>query len=307
MIINVGARTDIVNHYGEWLRNRLKEGFAYSRNPLFPNHVTRYDLNPQNVDGIIFCSKNYKPILSWIDDVATRYRIICYYTISAYGRDIEPGIPDVDECAETLIELSSKIGKEKVIWRYDPVFLTEKYTMERHIDTFDRLSSKLSGHFSLCIFSFIEMYRHLDRTLPELLAMTDDERDSLLRAFGEIARNRGFRIQTCGTDADFTHFGIEHSGCVTTSILGEAFKCKFKNVSHTGQRKGCHCLPSRDLGAYNTCPNGCRYCYANKKPELIRANCAAHDVHSPLLVGNIRSTDIIHNGNQKTLILNDNK
>lgn len=305
MIINVGARTDIVNYYSEWLYNRFKEGFAYSRNPLFPNHITRYTLEPSVVDCVIFCSKNYRPVLPWIKEIDAEYNIICYYTISAYGKDIEPNVPDINDCAETLIELSEKIGKDKVVWRYDPVFLTDKYTVQRHIETFNHLAERLAGYFSFCIFSFIEMHKHLAKALPELVLMTDEERDVLLRAFGETARRYGFRIQTCGDDNDYEAYGIGRSGCVTTSILGKAFNCKFKNMAHKGLRKGCHCLPSHDIGAYNTCLNGCRYCYANKKPELIYANYQKHDVRSPLLIGDVLPTDIIRNGNQKSIIINE--
>ena len=133
MIINVGARTDIVNYYSEWLLERLAEGYVYSRNPLFPNKVTKYLLNPQVVDCLVFCSKNYQPLLAKMDSVAEQYHIYCHYTITAYGPEIEPRVPSIAESIATLQKLAATIGREKVAWRYDPIFLTEKYLSLIHI------------------------------------------------------------------------------------------------------------------------------------------------------------------------------
>ena len=134
MIVNVGGRTDIVNYYSQWLMNRIKEGFAYSRNPLFPKNVSKISLNPKDVDCLMFCSKNYKPILKYMKEINEKYRIICHYTITAYGKDVEPYVPVINESIKNLIELSKIVGKEKVLWRYDPILLTEKYTVEKHLD-----------------------------------------------------------------------------------------------------------------------------------------------------------------------------
>ncbi len=137
MIVNVGGRTDIVNYYSEWLMNRIKEGFAYSRNPLFQNNVSKISLKPEDVDCLMFCSKNYRPMLKYMKEINDKYRIICHYTITAYDRDVEPNVPSIDETIKTLIELSKIVGKEKVLWRYDPILLTKKYTVEKHLETFE--------------------------------------------------------------------------------------------------------------------------------------------------------------------------
>jgi len=303
MIINVGGRTDIVNYYSEWLLNRLEEGYAFSRNPLFPNKITKYQLNPDVVDCIIFCSKNYKPILPHIGEIAERFNIYCHYTITAYGKDIEPNVPDIDESINTLIELSHIVGKEKIAWRYDPVLLTADYTIERHIKTFEHMVGKLSSHVGLCIFSFVEMYKRLEVNMPELIPITDDNKEVIAKVLGSIAKKCNLKIQTCESNGDYQQFGIFKSGCMTTAILEQAGGGKFKKVSHNGMREGCHCMPSRDIGAYNTCLNGCRYCYANKKPELAAENFKLHDKKSPLLLGQIKPTDIIQNGSQRSFLV----
>lgn len=136
MIINTGGRTDTVQYYTKWLLKRFEEGYVYSRNPLFPNKVTRYELTPEAVDCVVFCSKNYRPILPDLPKITSRFNTYFHYTITAYGKDLEPGVPSVEESVKTLKELSSIVGKQRLAWRYDPVLLTKKYTLSSHIETF---------------------------------------------------------------------------------------------------------------------------------------------------------------------------
>ncbi|GFH97843.1 hypothetical protein IMSAGC004_00226 [Bacteroidaceae bacterium] len=159
MIINTGGRTDTVNYYSDWLLNRFEEGYVYSRNPLFPNHITKYTLDPSVVDCVVFCSKNYRPIMSELYRITDRFNIFCHYTITAYGKDVEPNVPDIDQSIDTLVELSAKVGSKCVAWRYDPVLLTEKYTVDYHLKMFDYMASRLAPYVNFCVFSFVEMTR----------------------------------------------------------------------------------------------------------------------------------------------------
>ena len=303
MIINTGGRTDTINYYCSWLLNRFEEGYAYSRNPLFPNHVTKYILNPSVVDCVVFCSKNYRPILSDIHRITDRFNVFCYYTITAYGADIEPNVPGIEQSIDTLVELSAKVGRKHVAWRYDPVLLTEKYTIDYHMKMFDYMASRLAPYIGFCVFSFVEMYKRLAYNMPELLLLTDEDKERIAEGMGAIAQKYGLHLQTCGTSGDFRRYGISLSGCMTTTNLGNALDCQFKNMAHKGTRIGCSCMPTRDIGAYNTCLNGCRYCYANKNPELAEENYKLHDPTSPLLIGHIKPTDIIKEGEQKSFII----
>ena len=302
MIINVGARTDIVHRFTPWLLNRLREGFVITRNPLFPNRVTRYELTPDKVDAILFCSKNYEPILPYMAEIARDYRIYCYYTITAYGEDIEPNVPDIDTSIETLGELSSIVGKGKVAWRYDPVLLTRKYTVERHLETFADMAARLAGSVDRCIFSFVEVYKKLRTNMPELVMLREKDMLALAEGMGKIARAHGMEIQTCGTDIDYSAYGIRQSGCATLDIIGRANSCAFRKLKHRGLRKGCHCIESRDIGAYDTCPNGCRYCYANRSAAEVEKNCAEHDPLSTLILGQLTDKDTIVQGNQESFL-----
>lgn len=303
MIINTGGRTDTVAYYCDWLLKRLEKGYVYSRNPLFPNKVTRYELSPDKVDVLIFCSKDYTPILPHIGAIAKQYNIFCHYTISAYGRDVEPHVPTIDKSIATLVKLADIIGPDKLAWRYDPVLLTDKYTIETHLNTFDYMAEKIAGHVSACIFSFVEMYKKLDTNMPELIPLTEQDMEKMAEGLGAIARKYHLPIQTCGNNGDYTRYGIQHSGCITAAILEHANGCNFKKrVSHKGMREGCHCIPSRDIGAYDTCLSGCKYCYAVKKAEAVKKNYQLHDKNSPLLIGQIKPTDTIQNGVQKSLL-----
>lgn len=300
MIINTGARTDTVQYYTEWLLNRFSEGYVLSRNPLFPNKVTRYELTPDKVDCVVFCSKNYKPILPRLHEITDRFNTYFHYTITAYGKDIEPGVPDIEESMKTLILLSNQVGRQRVSWRYDPVLLTPKYTIQRHLETFEHMAQTLSPYIDRCIFSFVEMYKKLESNMPELITLSDWDKDALARGLGSIAQKYGIFIQTCGTNGDFTRYGIHASGCMTLDILGKANNVTFKNLKHKGTRQGCDCIESRDIGAYDTCMNGCKYCYANKTPKKAFENYQYHDKLSPLLLGNIKPDDTIIQGAQKS-------
>ncbi len=302
MIINTGGRTDIVRYYSEWLLNRFEEGYVLSRNPLFQNKVTRYELTPEKVDCIEFCSKNYEPILSVITKITDRFNTYFNYTITPYGKDIEPGVPSVDESINTLRKLSAIVGKKRVAWRYDPVLLTEKYTPDTHIRTFEYMTKELAPYVDRCVFNFVEMHNKLKINMPELISLTDDDKKMIAAGCGEIAARYGMRIQACSLNGDYSDYGVISSGCMTLQILGDANGIDFKNLKHKGARAGCQAIENRDIGAYDTCLSGCKYCYATKHPEKSLENYKNHAPQSPLLVGNIRPTDTISQGSQKTFI-----
>ncbi|RUT50548.1 DUF1848 domain-containing protein [Campylobacter fetus] len=302
MIINTGGRTDTVQYYSKWLLKRFEEGYVYSRNPLFPNKVTRYELTPDKVDCVIFCSKNYEPILDDLPNLINRFPTYFYYTITAYGKDVEPGVPSIEESMDTLKKLSAIVGNQKLAWRYDPVLLAEKYTIQVHLKTFERMAKELTPFVDRCIFSFVEMYKKLETNMPELIPLTEDDQNALAKGMGEIAVKNGLYLQTCGTNGDYSQYGIHPSGCMTLEMLGKANDIQFRDLKHKGMRQGCHCMESRDIGAYDTCLNGCKYCYANKKSEKAHENYKYHDPDSPLLLGNIKETDIIQQVSQKSFL-----
>ncbi len=302
MIVNISGRTDIVNHYPDWMFKRFEEGYVLSRNSLFPRHIRRYELTPEKIDCIIFGSKNYAPVLPKIREITDKFATYFYYTITAYGSDVEPGVPDIDTSINTLFELEKIVGSGKIAWRYDPVLLTEKYTVQRHLATFKEMAKRLTGHIDRCIFSFVEMYSKHKTNFPELKTITKAEMDSLSQGFGEIAKRYKITLQTCGPEEDYAKFGINSSGCVTLDILGKANGLEFRSLKHKGFREGCHCIESRDIGLLGCCPNGCKYCYANKSMAQAVQNYSMHDPLSPLLIGHIKEEDDIKQGAQKSFL-----
>ena len=238
MIINTGGRTDTVQYYTDWLLRRFAEGYVLVRNPRFPEKVTRYELDPAVVDCVVFCSKNYEPILPRLHEITDRFNTYFFYTITAYGHDMEPGVPDIIASIETLIELERIVGRERIVWRYDPVLLSERYTTEAHWRTFDDMVRRLAPHVRRCVFSFVEPYRKLDRNMPELLPLMEEERVYMAELLGGIAREHGLRLQACATREDFSAYGVERAGCVTLEALGAANGVTFRKLAHRGMREG---------------------------------------------------------------------
>ncbi|CUU72662.1 DUF1848 domain-containing protein [Campylobacter hyointestinalis] len=302
MIINTGGRTDSVQYYAKWLLKRFEEGYVLSRNPLFPNKVSRYELDPCTVDCVVFCSKNYEPILKNIRSITDKFNTYFHYTITAYGKDIEPGVPSIDKSIQTLQKLSEIVGKNSIVWRYDPVLFTKIYTLDTHIKTFGYMAKQIVPYVQRCIFSFVEMYKRLEVNMPELKALSEADKDAIARELGAIANAQGLYIQTCGTNGDYSKYGIQTSGCMTLEMLGNANGVKFKDLKHKGMRQGCHCIESRDIGAYDSCLNGCKYCYANKSPKKAIQNYKYHDFTSPLILGHLNDTDILQQSAQKSFI-----
>lgn len=262
----------------------------------------RIELSPDTIDVVVFCSKDYAPILDRLHEISDRFKCYYHYTITAYDTDIEPNVPSIEQSVETLKQLSAQVGKEKVAWRYDPVLLTEKYTIEKHFETFDYMARELSPYVDRCIFSFVEMYKKLAVNMPELQPISNDNKLLLVKGLGAIAKQYGLYLQTCASKDDYLQFGVHHSGCMTTEIFSRALGLNFKHQAHKGNRIGCACMESRGLGDYNSCPNGCRYCYANKDHAKAAENYRHHDPKSPLLLGDVLPTDTIKPAVQKSLI-----
>ena len=164
----------------------------------------------------------------------------------------------------------------------------------------------MQGHVDRCIFSFVEMYARFDRYFPELIPLTDEDKEILAEGLGRIAAEYGISIQTCGNERDYTGYGIHSSCCISLDVLGRANGIQFRELKHKGGRIGCHCMDSRDIGLKDSCTNGCRYCYANRNAERVAENFRMHDPDSPLLIGHLKPTDRLEPGSQKTfLVKND--
>jgi hypothetical protein len=148
----------------------------------------------------MFCSKNYEPILDRLHEITDRFNTYFFYTITAYGKDVEPGVPSIDHSIDTLKRLSEMVGRQRLVWRYDPVLLTDRYTIKIHMDTFSRMAKEISPYVDRCVFSFVDMYDKLQFNMPEIILMSDDDKNRIVEGLGRIARENDLKIQICGSD-----------------------------------------------------------------------------------------------------------
>ena len=303
MIIQTGQRTDIPAFYSQWLLNRLKEGFVMVRNPFYPSSVSRYELTPKTVDLITFCTKNPIPVLKNAELVKelSAYNQWWYVTLTPYGKEIEPNVPEKAAVADAIIELAFRLGAEKVGWRYDPIFISEKYSVPYHLKAFENIARRISGATKTAVISFIDLYPKVRRNFPEAREVTQLERLTLGKAFTEIASKYGMTLRPCAEGTELAQFGADCSGCQTVSVLENAIGKKLKIPKKNLARKDCACFLNGDIGAYNSCAHLCRYCYANADPNLVLENMKAHNPASPLLIGELNSEDKIFNTPQKSV------
>ena len=295
MIISASRRTDIPTYYSAWLFNRIKEGFVYVRNPMNTHQISKISLSPDVVDGIVFWTKNPVPMLDKLDELQD-YDYYFQFTVNSYGKDIEANIPSKnDVIVPAFRELSRKIGAEKVIWRYDPIMLTSKYTIDYHVNHFNELAKRLSGYTHKCVISFIDFYRNTQTHLKDLdiLPLGEKEMYELAERLVEIARKNNLIVESCAEKINLEQFGIQHGHCIDCDLFERILNCKMSLSKDKNQRSECGCMESIDIGAYNTCKNGCKYCYANFSQITVNRNAEMHNSYSPLLFGKVLPEDKI--------------
>lgn len=266
MILSVSRRTDIPNYYSEWFLNRIKEGYLYVRNPMNAHQVSRISLSPEVVDCIVFWTKNPEPMLDMLDGLKD-YRYYFQFTLTGYGREIEPGIPHKKKRMIPVFQrLSRRIGKEKVIWRYDPILFTDKYTPDYHMKAFEQIAGELQGYTSKCVISFVDTYAKNKKSMNALQAFTLQEREltAFAKEIARIAGKRNIKVASCAEEIDLSACGIAHNCCIDKALIEQIIGCKIKVGKDKNQRKECGCIASIDIGTYNTCKNGYLYCYANR-------------------------------------------
>lgn len=303
VIIQTGMRTDIPAFYSKWLLNRIKEGFVLVRNPYNPIQVTRYRLAPDVVDLIAFCTKNPAPMLPYLDELKA-YGQYWFVTITPYGKDIEPNVPDKEKVMEDFKRLSGIVGADSMGWRYDPIFIDEKHSVKWHLSEFEKMAENLSGYTESCVISFIDIYKKVERNFPNASEVPKAERITIGKAFIRIAAKYGITIRPCAEGDELAAYGADCSGCMTVNTFETALHAHLDVPKRrTNQRNGqCACLLGVDIGAYDTCGHLCKYCYANANAALVKENMRKHDPVSPFLLGKSMPGDVIHEAQQKSWI-----
>ena len=301
MIINTGQRTDIPAFYAEWFANRLKEGYVCVRNPYNPNQVSRYRLDPSVVDVIGFCTKNPAPMFPYMD-LLIEYGQYWFVTITPYGWDIEPNVPDKHRLLDDFRRLSDMVGIHSIGWRCDPIFVSDRYTMEYHIHAFEQIASRLDGYTETVVISFIDLFPKVRRNFPEAREVTKEQRLLLGRELIRIASAHGMTVRPCAEGDELAPFGADCGGCMRIGDYEKAIGKSLRAPKKKGARAECSCYLACDIGAYNTCRHLCRYCYANAEPAEVLALSRLHDPGSPFLIGHYMDGDKIHDVPQKSWI-----
>ncbi|MBC5689021.1 DUF1848 domain-containing protein [Mediterraneibacter sp. NSJ-55] len=303
MILSVSRRTDIPKYFSDWFFQRIKEQYVYVRNPFNPHQISKIDISPEIVDCIVFWTKNPENMMKRMDELAG-YTYYFQFTLTGYGTDIEA---DTAHKREQIIpvfqKLVEKIGRERVIWRYDPILFTERYTEEYHLKAFRQIAEALKGYTEKCVISFLDMYPKIKKNMEDIGRRNPSyaEAIALADAFRQIAEENSICLYSCAEKINLEPCRIYPNCCIDKTLIERLTGYKIKAQKDKGQREVCGCMESIDIGAYDTCLNGCKYCYANSSLGTVRVNVKQYDPLSPLLCSRVTEKDKITERKVKSL------
>lgn len=303
MILSVSRRTDIPNYYSDWFIARIKEGFLYVRNPMNAHQISKIDLSPEVIDCIVFWTKNPANMIEKLEDLQ-KYMYYFQFTLTGYGKDVEPNLPNKrEELIPTFKRLSEKIGKERVIWRYDPILISKRYTINYHLKAFEEIASSLADYTEKVVISFVDLYSKTLRNTRKLdiRQITNEEMIEVAGEMAQIASKYNLIIETCAEQINLQEAGIQHGSCIDKKLIERLLGCKLTAEKDKSQREECGCFESVEVGAYNTCLNGCKYCYANFNDSKVEDHVKLYNRNSALLCGNISSDDRITERKMKSM------
>ena len=299
MILNTGSRTDIPAYYSDWFYNRIEAGYVLVRNPYYPSQITKYLLSPDVIDVMVFCTKNPFPMLDRLS-LLSAFDTFWFVTITPYGAEIEPHVLPKEQIIASFKQLSEAIGSSRISWRYDPVLITDTYSIAHHIEQFHQMAEALSGYTTQCVVSFIDLYEKTKRNFWGIRSVTNKEQEVLIEAFSHIAKENGLQIHLCCENASLVRENVDANGCMSKTVLEKALGCRLDVPKKKTARSECSCLLGADIGAYNTCGHGCLYCYANYDMETVAKNRKLHNTSSPLLIGELSEQDVVKSAEQKS-------
>lgn len=284
MILSASRRTDIPSYYSEWFMNRLKAGFADFRNPVNHRQLYRIPLSPDTVDCIVFWTKNPEPMLGRLPELDRMgYPYYFQFTITPYGSDMERSLPEKERILKTFERLSKMIGPRRVLWRYDPILLNENISLEFHKESFTKFCERLSPYTNRVTISFLDLYRKIKS--DQVLRPNHEQIAELADFIGRTAADYSLEVFACCEAENLAPYGINPSACIDKTLIEEICGVSMDLKPDHNQRKCCGCCESIDIGAYNTCGNGCVYCYATYSDPLIDFNNRLYDPSASLLCG----------------------
>ena len=242
----------------------------------------------------VFWSKNPAPMLPRLGELAD-YMYYFQFTVTPYDRALEKGLPQKESVIETFRRLSDRIGPKRVIWRYDPILFTEKYTPQYHLRAFAQIAEALRGYTEKCVISFVDMYAKMRKNMAAIgmQELSETELKEFAKALSSAASENKISVASCAEHMELCDCGIGHSACIDRELIEELAGCPIKVQKDKNQRTECGCVESMDIGSYDTCANGCIYCYANHSQERVLKNISRYDADSPLLCSKVREEDVI--------------
>ena len=281
MIISASRRTDIPAFYSQWFFNRIKEGYVLVPNPFNPKMISKVSLHPAVVDCIVFWTKNPAPMIDKLDHLQD-YKYYFQFTLNSYGEKLENNLPSVDKRIDIFKRLSDKIGKEKVIWRYDPILTNEEYDVSFHKEAFAQIAYGLKDHTEKCMLGFIDHYQHIRTAVGQfnIQPLRKEEIEEIAVSFrNTINEYPAIQLDTCTSKVDLRHLGIPAGLCINKELIERI-----------------------TIGTYESCLNGCIYCYAIKgNYNSVEYNTKKHDKNSPLLIWHPAEDDVVKEREMKSL------
>ncbi|QWR76308.1 DUF1848 domain-containing protein [Candidatus Magnetomonas plexicatena] len=296
MIISASRRTDIPAFYADWFIQRIRAGYLCVQNPYNAHKYAKVDLSVDAVDAIVFWTKNPHPLLRHLDELSDfGYKYYFQFTLTGYPPVIEPSVPPFDEIISTFKSLSDKIGPKKVIWRFDPIIISDITTEEYIVKNFEKIAELLKDYTNRVVISFVDFYKKVIRNLDRLKNEAhinfyninpDSERiNRISDELSQIAHKNSIQIFSCSEEHDLSDFGIRRGKCIDDDLLKQLFGFD-RNVSKDkNQRERCGCVVSQDIGHYDSCIHNCVYCYANSDKSAAHSNHKRHDPESQFLIG----------------------
>lgn len=282
--------------------------------------VSKYNLSPDVVDCLAFCTKNPYPMLKYLDELKDKYNMFWFVTITPYGKDLEPNVPPFEKVIEDFKTLSNKLGKNAVALRYDPILINDEFSADKHIEMFDKFAKSLNGYTEDVTISFLDLYEKVKKNAPNIRPPTIEEQKQIAKEFVKIGKENNMTIHGCCENPSLKEFGVDITGCMSQEIVEKAIGFNLKAPGGQSKRlahlennqvtkditlsdKGktiCNCLMGNDIGAYNSCMHLCKYCYANSNKTQVQENYKLHNPKSPFLIGESTKDDKVTDSKQKS-------
>jgi DNA repair photolyase len=308
MLLVASSRTDIPAFYSEWFMNRLREEYALIKNPFNDSYLSKVPITSENVDCILFITKNFRPMMRYVDElIEMNHFFMVDHTLTSYHEDIEGNVLNKKEIIKSIKLLSEKIGKERITLRYDPIIITSRYSMDYHKVAFEKIVVELAPYVDHFIISFVDLYDKTKRNMSNIdyVPFTKEMMYEISKSLSEVARRYNVEIRTCAEDINLCELGIKKAKCIDAARIEKLLGCDLVMSSKTKHiesdfRTTCACHKHIDIGEYDTCLFNCKYCYANSDFYKSEESHKSHDPKSPVLIGNQDGYKIIERNEKDT-------